>query len=374
MTGGVNSLTDRATTRRPAAARNPQVLSGFRPFFDAFEKLGCERADLMRAAGLTEPDFDDPDAILSDAACLALFGEAARTCAAPNFALRVAEQIPLGAYPLLDYLVMTSESVGEGFDQLGRYLRLVGSPADLRIHDGKDPVVVRLAVCSPFNAEFTLSLAVLHFRRETNGAFRAASVRFRHRPADPADFERRLACRVDSGADADEIAVARSVWQLPLRRRDSLLHGVLTSQAEEMLARLGSDGRASTELRRALSSGMSRGGADLATLARRLGSSPRTLQRRLGEEGTSFQEVLDEVRSEAAERYLADSSLSCAEVGYLLGFSEPAAFHRAFKRWRRVTPREYRSRKARRESSSDGPARRQSARGRSGGVRDRPRR
>jgi AraC-like DNA-binding protein len=89
---------------------------------------------------------------------------------------------------------------------------------------------------------------------------------------------------------------------------------------------------------------MSRGGADLATLARRFGSSPRTLQRRLGEEGTSFQEVLDQVRSEAAERYLADSSLSCAEVGYLLGFSEPAAFHRAFKRWRGVTPKEYRSR------------------------------
>ena len=344
MTGGVNSLTDRATTHRPAEARNPQVLSGIRPFFQAFEKLGCAREDLMRAAGLTARDFDDPDTILSDVACVALFGEAARTCAVPNFALRVAEQIPLGAYPLLDYLVMTSESVGEGFDQLTRYLRLVGSPADLRIHEGKDPVVVRLAVCSPFNAEFTLSLAVLHFRRETDGAFQPSAVRFRHRPADPADFERRLACSVETGAEADEIAVPRSVWRLPLRRRDSLLHGVLRSQAEQVLARRGSDGRASTQLRRVLSTDMSRGGADLATLARRFGSSPRTLQRRLGEEGTSFQEVLDQVRREAAERYLADSSLSCAEVGYLLGFSEPAAFHRAFKRWRGVTPKEYRSR------------------------------
>ena len=342
MTARVNSLIDRARKPRPAPARNPQVLSGFRPFFDAFEKLGGERSNLLRAAGLTARDFEDPDVILSDAACGALFTEAARTCAVPNFALRVAEQIPLGAYPLLDYLVMTSESVGEGFDRLARYLRLVGSPADLRISADRDPVVVRLAMCSPFNAEFTLSLAVLHFRRETNGAFRPSALRFRHRPADPADFERRLACPIDTGADADELAVPRSVWRLSLPRRDSLLHGVLTSQAEEMLARRGSDGRASTQLRRALAGDMLRDGKTLASVARRLGTSPRTLQRRLVEEGTSYQAVLDEVRSETAARYLADSALSCAEVGYLLGFSEPAAFHRAFKRWKGETPRDYR--------------------------------
>ena len=346
MTGGVNSLTDRAKAPRPATPRNPQVLSGFRPFLDAFEKLGCERADLIRAAGLTARDFDDPDTILSDAACTALFGEAARTCSVPNFALRVAEKIPLGAYPLLDYLVMTSETVGEGFDQLARYLRLVGSPGDLRIHDQRDPVIVRLAVCSPFNSEFTLSLAVLHFRRETDGAFGAAAVRFRHRPDDPADFERLLGCPVHTGAAADELAIAPEAWRQPLRRRDSLLHGVLTSQAEEMLARRGSDQRASIQLRRAFSRGLSGRGANLPALARRLGTSPRTLQRRLGQEGTTFQEILDQFRSDAAERYLADSSLSCAEVGYLLGFSEPAAFHRAFKRWRGLTPRDYRRQRA----------------------------
>jgi len=342
MTGGVNSLADRARAGRPATARNPRVLSGLRPFFEAFESLGCDRTDLMRVAGLTKADFEDPDTILSDAACLALFGEAARRCAAPNFALRIAERIPLGAYPLLDYLVMTSETVGEGFDRLTRYLRLVGSPSELRVSEAKDPVTVRLAACGPFNAEFTLSLAVLHFRRETDAAFRVTHLRFRHRPDDARDFERVLGCRVESEAGSDELAIPRVAWRLPLRRRDSLLHGVLTSQAEEMIGRLGSDDRAATQLRRALSSAISRGNADLATVARRLGSSPRTLQRRLEEEGTSFQEILDEVRADAAARYLADSRLSCAEVGYLLGFSEPAAFHRAFKKWRGITPREYR--------------------------------
>jgi AraC-like DNA-binding protein len=92
----------------------------------------------------------------------------------------------------------------------------------------------------------------------------------------------------------------------------------------------------------ALAGRIPRGNTTLAAVARSLGSSPRSLQRRLKEEGTSYQEVLDEVRREAAQRYLGSSALSCSEMGYLLGFSEPAAFTRALKRWRGTTPIEFR--------------------------------
>jgi AraC-like DNA-binding protein len=340
MTTGVNTLSDRATGRRTASA-NPQVLSGFRPFIDAFEALGCDRAGVLRAAGLTERDFGDPDAVVTDAACAAFFQEALRQRPIANFGLRVAEQIPIGAYPLLDYLVLTSESVGEGFRRLAKYLRLVGSRADLTLFEEGDPIAVRLAPCNPFNTEFTLSLSVLHFRRETNGGFGASRLCLRHRPEDPEDFEQRLGCPLRTACDTDELAVSRAVWRLPLRRRDSLLHGVLRTQADGMLARLGTDDRAVAQVRRALA-GRLPGDTTLAAVARLLGTSPRSLQRRLGEEGTSYQEVLDDVRRETAESYLRGSGLSCAEVGYLLGFSEPAAFTRAFKRWRGVTPLDWR--------------------------------
>jgi AraC-like DNA-binding protein len=80
-------------------------------------------------------------------------------------------------------------------------------------------------------------------------------------------------------------------------------------------------------------------------VSRDLATSARTLQRRLAAEGTSYQAVLDRVRRQAAEGYLADSTLSAGEVGYLLGYSEPAAFHRAFKRWNGAAPAEWRKRK-----------------------------
>ena len=74
--------------------------------------------------------------------------------------------------------------------------------------------------------------------------------------------------------------------------------------------------------------------------------SPRTLQRRLQEEGTSHLRVLEGARQHVATHMLASTSLPIAEIADALGFSEPAALHRAFKRWTGMTPVEYRRKAA----------------------------
>ena len=75
-------------------------------------------------------------------------------------------------------------------------------------------------------------------------------------------------------------------------------------------------------------------------------SRPTTLRRRLEAEGTSYQGIKDELRRDAAIHHLCHSSLSIADIGSLLGFQEPSAFHRAFKKWSSVQPGEYRTRQA----------------------------
>lgn len=70
--------------------------------------------------------------------------------------------------------------------------------------------------------------------------------------------------------------------------------------------------------------------------------SARTLHRHLEEEGTSFRQVLAEVRREIAARHLSERRLAIGEIAFLLGFSEPSAFHRAFKRWTGHGPLAYR--------------------------------
>ena len=70
--------------------------------------------------------------------------------------------------------------------------------------------------------------------------------------------------------------------------------------------------------------------------------SRRSLQRRLGDEGTSYLELVDEVRQELARRWVAEGARPLGEVAFLLGYSELSAFLRAFKRWTGVPAGEFR--------------------------------
>ncbi len=186
---------------------------------------------------------------------------------------------------------------------------------------------------SPFNVEFSASLMVLHFRTETDGRFTATSLNFRHTPDDVDGFARVLGCDLSVGEPWNGLIVPLESWRLPLRRRDSLLRQLLETQADQILARLPRRTGVAEQVQRALAADLSAATSRIDTFARQLAMSGRTLQRRLANEGVSFQQLLDAARKEAAGRYLTEATLAICEVAYLVGYSEPAAFHRAFRRW-----------------------------------------
>jgi AraC-like DNA-binding protein len=91
-------------------------------------------------------------------------------------------------------------------------------------------------------------------------------------------------------------------------------------------------------VRGALVEALPAGEVSMAAVCRKLGVSTRTLQRRLREEGSSFQQTLDALRNSLAHHYLRHSSLSGAEISFLLGFEDPNSFVRAFQMWTGSTP------------------------------------
>ena len=95
-------------------------------------------------------------------------------------------------------------------------------------------------------------------------------------------------------------------------------------------------------VRRVLAEELAEGEPTLEHLSKRLHMSARTLHRRLAAEGTTFRSVVTTLRMELAERGLREPHLPIGEIAFRLGFSEPSAFHRAFKRWTGWQPLAYR--------------------------------
>jgi len=260
-----------------------------------------------------------------------------------NLGAKLASVTPIGSFPLVDYLVVTSGTVGAGLKQLARYLRLNETPFTLEPREEERPV--RVLFDRPLNSfavEFGVSLTVLHLRGETDGPLHITSVSFSHNPDEAGEIEQLLGCPVIANASWNGFCLTQEAWQMPMRRRDPVLRSVLEQHAAGLAAKVPEVDNLAQKVRRVLATSMAKGETQIEIVARALATSSRSLQRSLARDGLTFQHLLDDTRREAAGEYLSDPKLAIGEIAYLLGFSEAAAFHRAFKRWEGMTPQSFR--------------------------------
>lgn len=167
-------------------------------------------------------------------------------------------------------------------------------------------------------------------------------------PAPPheAEYEILFDCPVRFGEPRAGAAVAFDAHWLtaPLVREEPALDAMLRRAPFDLLSRPEYGTTVAEQVRRTLTQRLRNSPRlpELGEVAGRLAVSPATLRRRLREEGTSFQELKDHVRRDAAIAGLAESGEPIAELAARLGFSEDTAFHRAFRRWTGTTPGAYR--------------------------------
>jgi AraC-like DNA-binding protein len=343
MIPDANSVMYRATTRQKSG-RWDSPSRDIRVFVDGLSRLGYEAGRLLISAGIDHRTLDDPDALIPSEAIGSFFSRVQAERFTPNLGLKLAQVTPIGSFPLLDYLILTSDTVGAGVHQLARYFRITGSPLVVVLEDDRAPIRVRLTGESQaFSVEYFFALMVLHFRKETVGRFAADTVSFQHEPDDVVEFERILGCRLQTADRWNGIILPVDTWRLQLPRRDPVLRQFLENQAKAILSRLPVRPGVASVVQKAIAMRVGSGSTHIGAIARELALSVRTLQRRLTSEGVSYQAVLDDARQQAAARYIQDSRLAICEIAYLLGYSEPAAFHRAFKRWYGVTPEMFRN-------------------------------
>ncbi|WP_366919207.1 AraC family transcriptional regulator [Burkholderia oklahomensis] len=143
------------------------------------------------------------------------------------------------------------------------------------------------------------------------------------------------------GAAENALTVDVRCLDLKLPQRNSLTRRLCEDECRRVLERRRRSEGWAGRVRRHLAGDPVRG-PTMDVLAAELGVSVRTLRRRLADEGTDYETVVDEIREALAEELLATTTLTVAEISERLGYSEPSAFARAFRRWKAMSPNEFR--------------------------------
>jgi AraC-like DNA-binding protein len=320
-----------------------------RALIQALDRLGVDTASLLRTVGIPRATLDDPDARLQNREAAALWSKAYELSGDPVLSLHAAEACPLGAYKVIDYMGTSARTVGEAFRYSARYFPLINTAVTLTIDESGDPVTFDVAGeggpagVSRAYAEYCLGVFVLHVRAATGVSFPLRQVTFTHRlPPDVSEHERIFGCPVRFETERNRLVIDRAAWETPTSGAHSGVLGVLIEHAELLLSRLPRAPDLIERARRAIAGRLRGGDPSIGSVARELGMSERSLQRRLREHGFTFNGLADEVREATARLYLEQPDMALAEVGYLLGFADQSAFHRAFKRWTGLTPRQAR--------------------------------
>jgi len=304
----------------------------------------------FRATDLTPELVADVDARISPAQFCVAWAEVMRHSGNPRIALAIADATPTGAFGIVEYVCRSAPTLGEALRQWVRYLGLLDDAVKVGLVVERDRAYIRVLreseAPAPASHELCFALIVAQARALGLGPVPVIAVELSHlAPADSDDIYRRwFDAPVHFDAKFTQLILPKRVLDLPLTSADPALAAILTRTADQLSAKQPESPTLIAQVRRQLATTL-QNEAQIEEIAQRLGLTARSLQRRLKDEGTSFQAVREDVRRELASRYL-DDNLSFAEISFLLGFSEPSAFFRAFKRWTGLTPQE--SRQARR--------------------------
>ena len=161
-------------------------------------------------------------------------------------------------------------------------------------------------------------------------------------PAHSSEYQRLFPCSRRFAAGSTSLLFQARYLAMPLLQDERTLKQFLQHSPADLLARPDGGDSLISQIRRLLGRDCS-AWPDLEAVARQLHMSPQTLRRHLSEEGSSFQELKDHLRRDLAIYHLGRSDLSIQDIAEQLGFSEPSAFHRAFKKWTGLTPGAYRA-------------------------------
>ena len=336
---------------------NPTISAGYpKALLDFAVSRGADRQVLIERSQIRLDDLKDQDNRIPLANYLALLKASIELCNEPALSLLFGEAVRLQDISLVGLIGVAFDNVESVRRQVNRY-----APLTLDADDGGTADAIELVrengdVWMKFTSEIYKDNPLLTesgFARNVCGARALAAsmpefahltfpkaIRVTHaEPIYRAEYDRIFGVPLFFGSHMNGFLIDEAFLKMKLPRTNPYLSEIMSARAEKLLKSLEMSKTMRGRVENLLIPILHTGEASMDTIARKLGLSRQTLFRKLKAEGVTFEQVMDELRQKLALHYLNRKKVSVNQTAYLVGFSEPAAFSRAFKRWTGSSPR-----------------------------------
>lgn len=312
---------------------------------------GISERDALKGLGVNPNQFNDPDARWSFDKTLTLFRRACTLTQNDLFGFDLAQSPNIVKKAgLLAYVGVSAPTVGGYLRNITRFQRVLGDASQSILEEGPDTSLLRwrydVSASLPTSqyAEFGAVGTLFALRDYTSRQLTPRYVHFAHmRNSNTKPIEKFFGCDVAYGKPENVIAFKTLDMDVPLSTADDNLQRTLLAICETTIAQLPrSPNSIARRIEQQVSERLASGTATQEKIARDLGMSIRTMARRLSEEGTTFANLVGDLRKALARDYLLNSDLPLTEIAFLLGYNDASSFSTAFRRWFGTTPRNFR--------------------------------
>lgn len=312
----------------------------------SFRERGTADDALLEGSGISPADLGRADSRITTRQEMLVCANAVSR--RREIGLELGRRMHVSAYGMLGYALLSSATLGDALRLALRYPALLGTLFHLRLIEEGERIWLSASdyreepELAAFNAEFCMISLKVICDDLLGQPLPLLGARFAHATPDYHPlYSEPFTCPLRFDADDNAFAFHRNWLEQPLPLADEVTHRAMNARCRQL--NLEFTGRQAWlgRIRQLLAEQLD-AAPGLEGLARQMNCSSRTLRRHLSELGSSYQQLLDELRFERAKLLLAEGQLPIYRIAEALGFSEAASFRHAFLRWSGVAPSHFR--------------------------------
>jgi AraC-like DNA-binding protein len=316
-----------------------------RSLLEEIERRGIARRELLPDGRLDEDRLADLRTMICADVLDDIVLRAVELLRDPALGLTLGTRAPEGLGQIISHLALSVPTLADSYALLERYSPILVDDIHQSLTRDGDRVTFRYdfhdgmgATTTRFAAEYLCCFCLKLADRFAPGT-PPLEMRFRYpEPAHAARYKEVFGCAPRFGADEYAIVCRAEMFERRQFHADTTITEMLRTAADQLLTQVGTARTYAERVRAILRQQPDLCHVDITGVARRLGTGTRTLRRRLSAEGANFSPLLEQERMDRARVELLRPGANIKLTAERLGYSEPSAFHRAFKRWTGMPP------------------------------------